>query len=53
MSDHTWVRGELDTWILTKGYNIPGVELEASGDESLAPTLGEPLDVKVGVAGCR
>ena len=36
-----------------KGYDIPGVELEASGDESLAPTLGELLDVRVGVAGCR
>ena len=45
---------ELDTWILTKKATcIPGVELEASGGESCADTLGEPLDVSVGVPGCR
>ena len=36
-----------------KATHIPGVELEASGGESCADTLGEPLDVSVGVPGCR
>ena len=36
-----------------KATRIPGVELEASGGVSLVDTLGEPLDVRVGVPGCR
>ena len=44
---------EFDTWILTKATRIPGLELEASGGESCADTLEEPLDVSVGVPGCR